>query len=247
MRFQGQNILISGGSAGIGLATAQRLAAEGAQIAMLARDDARLQSALATLTGTGHVPIVCDATDEEAAAAAIKSLKERWTVVHGGVMCAGAHSVRPLAVSKAANFEEMFRLNVVSAVNILRPLVRALPQGGGSLVVVSSVAGLRGAPGASAYATAKGALLTLVRSLAHELAPRGARINAVVPGVVTTAMTEQFLGSLPPAQMEALVKSHPLGLGRPDDVAAAIAFLLSIDARWITGSELVIDGGLSAH
>lgn len=247
MRFQGQNILISGGSSGIGLATAQRLAAEGAQVALLARDEARLQSALATLAGTGHVPVVCDATNEEAAAAAIKSLKERWTVIHGGVMCAGAHSVRPLAVSKAANFEEMFRLNVVSAVNILRPLVRALPPGGGSLVVVSSVAGLRGAPGASAYAAAKGALLTLVRSLAHELAPRGARINAVVPGVVTTAMTEQFLGSLAPAQKEAVVKSHPLGLGRPDDVAAAIAFLLSTDARWITGSELVIDGGLSAH
>lgn len=247
MRFQGQNILISGGSAGIGLATAQRLAAEGAQVALLARDEARLQSALATLTGTGHVPVVCDATNEEAATAAIKSLKERWTVIHGGVMCAGAHSVRPLAVSKAANFVEMFRLNVVSAVNILRPLSRALPQGGGSLVVVSSVAGLRGAPGASAYATSKGALLTLVRSLAHELAPRGARINAVVPGVVTTAMTEQFLGSLPPAQKEAVVKSHPLGLGRPDDVAAAIAFLLSTDARWITGSELIIDGGLSTH
>ncbi len=247
MRFQGQNFLISGGSAGIGLATAQRLAAEGAQVAVLARDEARLQSSLATLTGTGHVHIVCDATNEDATAAAIKSLKERWTVIHGGVMCAGAHSVRPLAVSKAANFEEMFRLNVVSAINILRPLSRALPTGGGSLVVVSSVAGLRGAPGASAYAAAKGALLTLVRSLAHELAPRGARINAVVPGVVTTAMTEQFLGSLPPAQKEVVVKSHPLGLGRPDDVAAAIAFLLSTDARWITGSELVIDGGLSAH
>lgn len=247
MRFKDHNIVISGGSTGIGLATAQRLAAEGAQVAVLAREEARLHAAVASLPGAGHVALVCDATSEEAAVAAIKSLKERWGVIHGGVMCAGAHSVRPLAVSKAANFEEMFRLNVVTTVNILRPLTRALPQGGGSLVVVSSVAGLRGAPGASAYATAKGALLTLVRSLAHELAPRGTRINAVVPGVVTTAMTEQFLGTLPPAQKEALVKSHPLGLGRPEDVAAAIAFLLSTDASWITGSELVIDGGLSAH
>lgn len=247
MRFQGQNIVVSGGSSGIGLATVQRLATEGAQVAMLARDESRLQSAVATLPGAGHVMMVCDATNEEAAAATIKSLKERWGVIHGGVMCAGAHSVRPLAVSKAANFDEMFRLNVLTAVNILRPLVRVLPPGGGSLVLVSSVAGLRGAPGASAYATAKGALLSLVRSLAHELAPRGARINAVVPGVVTTAMTEQFLGTLPAPQKEAVVKSHPLGLGRPEDVAAAIAFLLSSDARWITGTELVIDGGLSAH
>ena len=247
MRFKDHNIVVSGGSSGIGLATAQRLAAEGAQVALLARNEERLQSALSSLSGGAHVPIVCDVTDEKSAAAAIKSLKERWTVIHGGVMCAGAHSVRPLAVSKAANFEEMFRSNVVSAVNVLRPLVRALPKGGGSLVLVSSVAGLRGAPGASAYATSKGALLTLVRSLAHELAPRGARINAVVPGVVATAMTEKFLGSLPSEQMDAVVKSHPLGLGLPEDVAAAISYLLSADARWVTGSELVIDGGLSAH
>ena len=247
MRFQGQNFLISGGSAGIGLATAQRLAAEGAQVALLARDEARLQSALASLAGTGHVTVACDVANEEAAAAGVKSLKERWGTIHGAVMSAGAHSVRPLAVSKAVNFEEMFRLNVLTATNVIRPVVRTLPAGGGSLVVLSSVAGLRGAPGAAAYAAAKGALLALVRSLAHELAPRGARINAVVPGVVTTAMTEQFLGTLPPAQKEAVVKSHPLGLGRPDDVAAAIAFLLSTESCWITGSELVIDGGLSAH
>jgi len=247
MRFQGQNFVVTGGSSGIGLATAQRLASEGAQVALLARDEVKLQAAVATLAGVGHTAMVCDAANEEAAAAAIKSLKERWSVIHGGVMCVGAHSVRPLAVSKAANFEEMFRLNVLTAVNILRPLTRALPPGTGSLVVVSSVAGLRGAAGASAYATAKGALLTLVRSLAHELASRGTRINAVVPGVVVTAMTEHFLGTLPLAQKEAVVKSHPLGLGRPEDVAGAISFLLSADARWITGSELVIDGGLSIH
>lgn len=247
MRFQSHNVVVSGGSSGIGLATAQRLALEGAQVGLLARDDGRLQAALATLPGTGHVTMVCDAVSEEATAAAIKSLKDRWGVIHGGVMCAGTHSVRPLAVSKPANFQEMFNLNVITAVNVLRPLIRALPQGSGSLVVVSSVAGLRGAPGASAYATAKGALLSLVRSLARELAPRGARINAVVPGVVATAMTEQFLGTLAPAQREALIKSHPLGLGRPEDVAAAIAFLLSSDARWVTGTELIIDGGLTAH
>lgn len=247
MRFQGQNILISGGSAGIGLATAQRLAAEGAQIALLARDEARLQAALATLPGAGHVTVVCDVANEEAAASAVKSLKERWGTIHGAVMSAGGHSVRPLAVSKAANFEEMFRLNVLTATNVIRPVVRALPVGSGSLVVLSSVAGLRGAPGAAAYAAAKGALLALVRSLAHELAPRGARINAVVPGVVATAMTERFLGSLPPAQKDAVVQRHPLGLGRPEDVAAAIAFLMSAESRWVTGTELVVDGGLSAN
>lgn len=248
MRFTGQNFVISGGSSGIGLATARLLATEGAKVALLGRDETRLQEAVASLAGNGHLTVPGDVTQEETAANAIKAVKEKWAgVIHGGVMCAGAHGVRPLAVSKAANFEEMFRQNVVSAVNILRPLARAFPSGTGSLVVVSSVAGLRGAPGASAYAAAKGALLSLVRSLAHELAPRGTRINAVVPGVVATPMTGKFLSSLPPEQKDAVVKRHPLGLGRPEDVAAAIAFLLSSDSRWITGTELVVDGGLSAQ
>lgn len=246
MRFAGRNYIVTGGSAGIGLATATLLAREGARVALLARGADRLVVAQASLAGTGHLVLPCDAANEEAVATAQKFLKEQWNQVHGVVLCAGAHSVRPLAVSKAANFEEMFRLNVLSAVSVIRGSVRLFPPSAGSIVVLSSVAGLRGAPGASAYAAAKGALLALVKSLAGELGARGVRVNAVVPGVVNTAMTEQFFATLPPAQKEAIVRQHPLGLGRPEDVAAAIAFLLSDDARWITGTELVVDGGLCA-
>lgn len=244
MRFAGKSILVTGGSAGIGLATATLLTREGARVALLARDSARLAAAQATLAGSGHLSLPCDAASEDAVAASLKVIKEQWGNVHGAVLCAGAHSVRPLAVSKAANFEEMFRLNVISAVSVIRPVIRMFPPASGSVVVLSSVAGLRGAPGASAYASAKGALLALVKSVAGEVAPRGVRINAVVPGVVNTAMTEAFLATLPPAQKDAIVQQHPLGLGQPEDIANAIAFLLSDEARWITGTELVADGGL---
>lgn len=246
-RFEGKTVLITGGSSGIGLAAAQRLAAEGAKLALLARDEARLVQAVASLPGAGHAHRVCDAADEDATAVAVKSLREQLGPIHAGVLCAGAHTVRPLAVSKAKTFEDMYRLNVLTAVSAIRALVKAMPPEGGSLTVLSSVAGLRGSPAASAYAGAKAALLAIVHSLAVELAPRKIRINAVVPGVVATPMTEQFLGTLPPAQKDAIVAGHPLGLGRPEDVAAAIAFLASDDARWITGSELVIDGGLSSR
>jgi NAD(P)-dependent dehydrogenase (short-subunit alcohol dehydrogenase family) len=128
-----------------------------------------------------------------------------------------------------------------------RVFLKNAAKDGGALVLLSSVAGLRGSAGASAYAAAKGALLALGRSLAVELAPQRIRVNTLVPGVVRSAMSEKFLGSLLPAQAEAVQRALLLGLGEPADVAAAAAFLVSAEARWITGTEMVIDGGLTCQ
>lgn len=246
-RFAARTVAITGGSSGIGLAVARRIAAEGGRVALIARGEARLQEAVASLPGSGHVGRVADAANEEALTAVAKEWRESLGTIDALACCAGGHAVRPLAVSKARNFEELYQQNVVSAANAVRLLAKSFPAAGGSVVFLSSVAGLRGAAGASAYAAAKGALLALTRSLAIELAGRRTRVNCVLPGVVETPMTAGFLGALPLEQKEALVRSHPLGLGQPEDVAAAICFLLSDDARWITGAELVIDGGLSAR
>jgi NAD(P)-dependent dehydrogenase (short-subunit alcohol dehydrogenase family) len=113
--------------------------------------------------------------------------------------------------------------------------------------MVSSVMGTVGQPGQSAYAASKFAVNGLVKSLSLEFAREGLRINSVAPGMVATPMVESLRASLPQDHFDSAVAMHPLGLGQPEDVAKAIAFLLSDDARWITGSVLAVDGGYTAH
>jgi len=246
-RFAGKTVVITGGSSGIGLAAARRIAEEGGRVALVARGEVRLQEATASLPGSGHLWRVADAANEETLTLVAKELREALGPIHGIVCAAGAHAVRPLAVSKAKNFEELYQQNAISAANTVRLFMRAFPPEGGAVVFMSSVAGSRGSAGAAAYAAAKGALLALSRSLALELAGRRIRVNCVLPGVVETPMSAGFLGALPAEQKDAIVKAHPLGLGQPSDVAGAVAFLVSDDARWITGAELVVDGGLSVR
>jgi NAD(P)-dependent dehydrogenase (short-subunit alcohol dehydrogenase family) len=241
-----RTIVVTGASSGIGLATAQRVAADGARVIMIARGPEKLQAAIATLSGEGHESHAIDVTLEREMADLLKGVRERCGAVHGIVCCAGAHMVRPLAISTADNFAEQYRSNVIGTVNTVRPLLRAVSAEGASIVFLSSVAGLRGSASASAYAAAKGALIALGKSLAVELAGKRIRVNVVVPGVVETPMSERFLGTLPEEHRQGIVRAHPLGLGKPTDVAGAILFLLSDDARWITGSEIVVDGGLSS-
>lgn len=244
-RFANQQVLVTGGSSGIGLATAKRIAQEGGRAVLVARSEEKLANAVGQLPGEGHTTIACDAADEKTLVSALKTLRDERGPFHAAVLCAGAHMARPLAVSQLTNFEEMYRSNVLSAAAAIRAFLKVADKEGASVVLVSSGAAIRGGAAVAAYSAAKGALLSLGRSLAVELAPKRIRVNAVVPGVVRTPMSAAFLGGLPPEQAEAIVAAHPLGLGEPEDVAAAIAFLASSDAKWITGSELIVDGGLT--
>jgi NAD(P)-dependent dehydrogenase (short-subunit alcohol dehydrogenase family) len=246
LRFENKLILIVGVTSGIGLATAQRLAKDGARIVGVGRSAERLQHALNTLEGAGNHAIVADIADEAQLGLIIKFGKDHGGY-HGGVCCAGLHEMRPFSLLKTENLLASFCANVLTAVNTTKALAKAANSDGAGVVWLSSVAAIRGTAGFTAYASAKGALISAARVAAVELARKKIRINVVVAGVVETPMSEGWLQLLSQEQRDEIARNHLLGIGKPNDVADVIAFLVSSDARWMTGTALVVDGGLSAH
>ncbi len=245
-RFENKLILIVGVSSGIGLATAQRLARDGARIVGVGLSAERLQNALNTLEGTSHHAIVADVSEETQLGQIITFGKDHGGY-HGGVCCAGMHEVRPFSLLKTENLLASFSANVVTAVNTTKVIAKAVSSDGAGVVWLSSVAALRGTAGFTAYAGAKGALVSAARVAAVELARKKIRINVVIAGVVETPMSDGWIKLLSQEQQDDIARNHILGIGKPDDVADVIAFLVSSDARWMTGTMLVVDGGLSAH
>lgn len=246
MKLNGKNILVTGASSGIGLATIRRLGIEGATVIAVSRTSDKLESATAGMTHV-RARYAVDLSDETDVRKFAEELRGVSTTVSGLVHAAGIHALRPLKLLGADDLLRMYQSHVVSSVALCRHLLgtRVLGGAGVSAVFLSSAAALRGGSGTVAYSAAKAALLAAVRSMAVELAPRGIRLNAISPGVVQTPQSAEFLATLLPEQRTALEAQHLLGLGQPEDIAAAACFLLSDDARWITGTNLVVDGGLT--
>jgi NAD(P)-dependent dehydrogenase (short-subunit alcohol dehydrogenase family) len=238
--------LLLGATGSIGRATAHRLAADGHALTLVARTGSDVEALRSDLAGDEHRSYSCDVTDEVA-------LKELYQALRGEdhtglVILAGSHLVRPLASLRPAHVLQLSAEHVAAYIESTR-LFLSLPLSGEqsrSIVWLSSAAALRGNPGEAAYAGAKAAQIAAVRSLAPEAARKNARINAVAPGVVESRQADAFLSKMTGDQQEQMRASHLLGFGVPDYVAGPISFLLSDDARWITGTCLVVDGGLTA-
>jgi NAD(P)-dependent dehydrogenase (short-subunit alcohol dehydrogenase family) len=239
-RFAGQVALITGASRGIGLAAAQRLVAEGARVCVTARKPDGLAAAVATLGGPAHAIAVAGRGDDAShQAAAVRTAIDAFGRLDVLINNIGINPVYgALAGLDEGAARKIMDVNVLGALRWVR---EARPAGISCVVNVASIAGLRPSPGLGYYGVSKAALIGLTVQLAAELAPQ-IRVNAVAPAVVKT----RFAAMLYEGHEQEAASRYPLGrLGEPADVAAAVAFLASSDASWITGQTLVIDGGAS--
>lgn len=247
MRLQGKKTVITGGSSGIGFATAKRFIEEGATVAITGRNLTSLAEAREALGEHAHA-VAMDVSD-------LSSLDERMRQVAdelGGIDIvfanAGIGGSTPLGETAVSDFERIVRSNLSSAFFTVQAALPYL-RPGASIVLNGSVHAAQGTPGWSAYAAAKGGLRSMTRVLAAELAPRGIRVNQVTPGAARTSIWNAVAST--PEQLAALetrlVRKIPLGrMGTAAEVAAAVAFLASNDAANILGEEIVIDGGATS-
>jgi NAD(P)-dependent dehydrogenase (short-subunit alcohol dehydrogenase family) len=244
MRFSDKVVVVTGGNSGIGLATAQLLVAEGARVAITGRDESKLRQAADALGG-GVVALRSDSTDFADGERTFAQIAERLGQLDGVFVNAGAGGLTPLGGTTPQAFEELVRLNFTSAFFTAQAALPHLKDGS-SLVFNGSVLATLGMPGWSAYGGAKGAVRAMVRVLASELAPRRIRANQVTPGATKTPIWTPFA---PTPQAHDVLESRiaqatPLArMAEAEDVARAVLFLLSDDARHVTGTELVVDGG----
>lgn len=241
--LEGKTILITGASSGIGRATAVVCSQYGGRVVVTGRNEVRLTETLAMLAGEGHETVACDLTSDED----IKTLVGKLSKLDGIVHCAGTQQTCITKMLDKATLQRLMDTNFFSAAVLNAALMKAkLLVKGSSVVFVSSAAASRVAEvGNAAYSASKGALTAYSRVLAAELAPRNIRVNTVAPGMVRTALMDKF--DVTEEEFLENEKQYPLGYGKPEDVAYAIVFLLSDASRWITGTDLLMDGGLTLH
>ena len=244
-----KSILITGASSGIGRRCAILCSELGANVVLIGRNGINLQKTFDALSGNNHVQIQQDVTEFGKLEPTVREYVNSKGRIDGFIHCAGIEMTVPLQSMNAEKYQQLFSVNTISAFEIARIVSKKKycnPMGA-SFIFISSVMGHLGAPGKVGYCSSKSALISGSKALAIELAAKKIRVNCISPGMVETEMVQKMITELPEEALSAIKKKHLLGFGKTDDIANLCAFLLSDVSKWITGSDLVIDGGYSCH
>lgn len=241
--LEGKSILITGASSGIGRATAIICAQLGARLVITGRDENRLHNTLIDLEGKEHKLVICDLTNPEQVNQLVKSIDS----LNGIVYCAGTQETCITKMLTEERIHHVINTNFTSVALLNAAILsqKKIAKGASVVLVSSAAAHYVSEIGNAAYSASKGAVSAFGRVLAMELAPRKIRVNMVAPAMVKTPIMDKF--DISPELFLEDEKKYPLGYGEPEDVANTIVFLLSEASRWMTGSEILLDGGLTLH
>ncbi|UAM96588.1 SDR family oxidoreductase [Polaribacter litorisediminis] len=245
--LSGKNIIITGASSGIGQQCAITANKLGAFVILLGRSKERLQETSVELINTDFLILATDITEYDKTTEALQNLLGNLKI-DGIVHAAGISTTLPLRNITPEKLQPFFETNVFAAIHMTKLLTKkkfANPEGM-SIVFLASVMGVVGELGKTTYSLTKGALIAGTKSLALELANKKIRVNCISPGVVETPMSANAVYAQNQEAYDKIKSKHPIGLGKTEDVANACAFLLSDGARWITGTNMIVDGGYTA-
>ncbi|MEU6056655.1 3-oxoacyl-ACP reductase FabG [Streptomyces sp. NPDC047097] len=241
---EGTRALVTGASRGIGAATALALAEHGCDVVLNYRSGAdRAEQVAERVRALGRQALLAqaDVGDEEQVTAMFRRIRTEWGPIGVAVLNSGVTADGHLAAMSTGKWQQVVGTNLTGAFLTAREATKQMYAGGGSIVLIASTSGIAGRAGQANYAASKGGVIALAKTLAHEVAPRGIRVNVVAPGFIDTDMTRK----VPPAHLKEAVQRIPLGrTGTPDEVARAAVFMASPAASYITGKVLTVDGGM---
>lgn len=237
--LEGKSVLVTGASSGIGSATAIECSKMGAVLTIVGRDKDRLNDTFSQLHGDGHSFFLADLASEKSMPELVSGMEQLDGIVH----CAGIIKRLPLKLINEQKYNDLLRINLIAPALLTKELYKKnLIRDEASIVILSSVSADIASIGNIMYMSSKGAVNSLMKGLAFELSVKKIRVNTIEPGMIKTNLTRL----LPDDELAKGIKLYPLGrYGKPEEVAYAAIYLLSDAAKWMTGSIIRIDGGLS--
>ncbi len=247
MDLTGKRILVTGATGGMGAVTSVQLSKLGAKVVICGRDAEKLQNVFDTLEGDGHAQYVLDLNDVDAIEETVKRMCDECGVFDGYVHCAGIAPMRPLKMTKRENMIKVMDANLFSFIEFVRCITQKKRfSDEGSIVAISSTASIQGKQSKVAYSASKAGLDGAIRCLVCDLKKKKIRVNSIMPCWVNTRMYQGYMDKYPDTfEVQEIREKQYMGVTEPIEIANTAAFLLSDAAKTITGTSILIDGGMS--